>query len=69
MSGVGPGFAVDVDVLLEHPHILVPRRQELPPPRLKLDLVLEIALYIADFIGVPKGIRTPVTAVTGRATT
>jgi len=24
MSGVGPGFAVDVDVLLEHPHILVP---------------------------------------------
>ena len=28
MSGVGPGFAVDVDVLLEHPHILVPHRQE-----------------------------------------
>jgi hypothetical protein len=27
MSGVGPGFAVDVDVLLEHPHILVPHRQ------------------------------------------
>src|SRR5215468_1618353 len=28
MSGVGPGFTVDVDVLLEHPHILVPHRQE-----------------------------------------
>src|ERR1700756_6013766 len=28
MSGGGPGFSVDVDVLLEHPHILVPHRQE-----------------------------------------
>jgi hypothetical protein len=26
MSGIGPGFAVDVDMLLEHPHILVPHR-------------------------------------------
>src|SRR5262245_54569632 len=26
MSGVGPGFAVDVDVLPEHPNILVPHR-------------------------------------------
>jgi hypothetical protein len=28
MSGIGPGFAVDVDVLLEHPHVLVPHGQE-----------------------------------------
>src|SRR4051812_2050464 len=28
MPGVGPGLAVDGDVLLVYPHILVPRRQE-----------------------------------------
>jgi hypothetical protein len=38
----------------------------LPPPRLKLDSVLGSILYMADFIGVSKGIRTPVTAVNER---
>src|ERR1700730_5489527 len=64
VSGVGPGFAVDVDVLLEHPHILVPHDRNSPWPALPAAgnvSTLTAAMRISG-VGCCTGCGTTVTA-------